>query len=145
MDPMERSYKIISLRTLALAIFAIVIVFPLLNVFFTSFKTMREYVMDPIGFPWNGSFDNYVNLFTQYHFERYFVNSFGYTFFTVLFVIFLSSMVAYACTRIGGWMGTLIFGVFVLGMLVPAQVNIIPLYGMVRGLDPRYDLRIGRD
>src|SRR5690606_29655627 len=98
MDPMERSYKIISLRTLALAIFAIVIVFPLLNVFFTSFKTMREYVMDPIGFPWNGSFDNYVNLFTQYHFERYFVNSFGYTFFTVLFVIFLSSMVAYACT-----------------------------------------------
>lgn len=132
MNPMDQKYKILSLRTFALFIFAVIIFFPLLNVFFTSFKTMREYVLDPLGFPWNATFDNYINLFAKYHFERFFINSFSYTFFTVILVIFFSSMVAYACMRIGGWKGTFIFGIFVLGMLVPAQVNIVPLYGMVR-------------
>jgi raffinose/stachyose/melibiose transport system permease protein len=44
--------------------------------------------------------------------------------------LFFASLIAYAIARIGGKRGFLIYGLFALGMMVPAQVNMIPIYAL---------------
>lgn len=112
-------------------VFSVIIIVPLMYAVIASLKTMKEYVTDPLGIPLPGTLENYKDLFLDYGLLGSFQNSFLFTFFTVFFVIWFSSMVSYACIRIGGWKSNLIFGFFVIGMLIPAQVNIIPLYGLI--------------
>lgn len=87
--------------------------------------------MSPFSLPIPATLDNYETLFVDYGLHLYFKNSLIFTIFTVILVIFLSTMVSYACVRIGGVKSKLIFGLFVIGLLIPAQVNIIPLYGLI--------------
>ena len=123
--------KFLSVRTISLMVFSVIIIVPLMYAVIASLKTMKEYVTDPLGIPLPGTLENYKDLFLDYGLLGSFKNSFLFTFFTVFFVIWFSSMVSYACIRIGGWKSNLIFGFFVIGMLIPAQVNIIPLYGLI--------------
>ncbi|OUM94208.1 MAG: hypothetical protein A9Z00_00895 [Thermobacillus sp. ZCTH02-B1] len=125
----------INLRTISLFVFTVVILVPLLTVVSASLKTMRQYVMEPLRLPSPPTFDNYRDLFVDYGLHRYFVNSLVLTFCTVVLVILFSTMVSYAIVRVGGWIGTLLFGLFSAGLMIPAQVNIIPLYGLVVKLE----------
>lgn len=127
--------KWLNIRTLSLFIFTVVILVPLMTVVSASLKTMRQYVMEPFKLPVPPTFDNYKDLFVNYGLHRYFGNSLVLTFCTVVLVIVFSTMVSYAIVRLGGWKGTLLFGLFVAGMMIPAQVNIIPLYGQVVKLE----------
>jgi len=96
---------------------------------------MKQYVMSPLQLPIPATVDNYIHLFVENNLHIYFKNSIIFTFFTVFITIVFSSMVAFACVRLGGWKSFVVFGVFVLGMLIPAQVNMIPLYGLVVKLE----------
>ena len=127
--------KWINIRTISLFAFAVVILVPLLTVVSASLKTMRQYVREPLKLPVPPAFDNYTDLFANYGLHRYFGNSLVLVVCTVALVVLLSSMTAYAIVRLGGWKGTLLFGLFAAGMMIPAQVNIIPLYGLVVKLE----------
>jgi len=43
-------------------------------------------------------------------------------------------MVAYGITRMNNWIGNVLFAVFTLGMMVPAQVIMVPLYSLMLDL-----------
>lgn len=118
-----------------LVIFAVMIILPVLIMFFSTFKTKLGLAMDPLGWPNPFTFDNYKLMFDSGNILTYFKNSIIVTFFTVLFIIFFASMLSHAIVRIGGWKGDFLFGLLVLGMLIPAQVNMIPLYGLVSNIE----------
>ena len=123
--------RILTVRAISLTAFSILIAVPLLSVVVTSLKTMRQYVKEPLSLPIPATLENYERLFKDYGLHMYFKNSMIFTFCTVILVILLSTMVSYACVRIGGLKSQLIFGLFTIGLLIPAQVNIIPLYGLI--------------
>lgn len=95
-------------------------------------KTMRETFENPLGLPSEGlNIDNYINIFQTQTMAGYFVNSVIVTIFSVSLTLLLSCMVAFALTRLSNWISVVLFVLFTLGMMVPAQVNMVPLYNLV--------------
>src|SRR5690625_5212890 len=43
-------------------------------------------------------------------------------------------MVSFVIMRLSNWKGALLYGLFILGLMIPNQVNMIPLYGVLDNL-----------
>jgi len=119
------------IKIILLALFSIAIIVPLMVVVFTTFKSTSEVFSNILGLPSNWSIENYVAIFVEQPMSRYFMNSVIVTLFSVSITLVLASFIAYSVTRMLGWIGIVIFSVFALGMMIPAQVNMIPLYQLV--------------
>ncbi|MBM7554449.1 carbohydrate ABC transporter permease [Thalassobacillus pellis] len=121
-------------RQLILLFYTAVILIPLSMVFLATFKTTSQLFKDPLGLPESFSLDNYYELFVKEAMLQYFLNSIIVTAITVFCVILLATLISYSIIRISGKMGILLFGFFVAGMMVPTQVNMIPIYLLVTKL-----------
>ncbi|MBD8032512.1 MULTISPECIES: carbohydrate ABC transporter permease [Solibacillus] len=122
------------IRFILLTLFALVVIIPMMIVVLTTFKSTSEVFSNILGLPSSLSFKNYVSIFTEQPMSRYFLNSVIVTFFSVTLTLLFASLIAYSVTRMFGWIGVIIFSLFTLGMMVPAQVNMIPLYQLVYNL-----------
>ncbi|MFD1955355.1 carbohydrate ABC transporter permease [Paenibacillus thailandensis] len=119
---------------LFLAAFTIAIVAPLLLVVFTSLKTTPQFYADPVGLPPALSFHNYTAIFEGQPMLRYFGNSVFVTVGTVLLELLLAGMIAFAIIRSGRRTGAWMYALFAAGLMVPSQVNMIPIYRFVKEL-----------
>ncbi|MDZ5711400.1 carbohydrate ABC transporter permease [Jeotgalibacillus haloalkalitolerans] len=119
------------IRYILLALFAAAIIVPMLVVIFTTFKSTAEVFSNIMGLPSSWSIENYVSIFVEQPMAKYFMNSVIVTLFSVSITLILASFIAYSVTRMFGWIGVVIFSLFTIGMMVPAQVNMIPLYQLV--------------
>lgn len=111
-----------------LLIYSIIIIVPLTIVIFGSFKTTGELFKTPFGLPPSLAPDNYAEVLGAQNLDVPFVNSAIVTLVSVAITLILGSLAAYGVARIPGWSGWLIFGFLVLGMAVPAQTSMVPLY-----------------
>ncbi|WP_240733016.1 carbohydrate ABC transporter permease [Jeotgalibacillus sp. S-D1] len=111
--------------------FALMVIIPLIAVIFTTFKSTAEVFSSILGLPESFRVDNYISIFVDQPMARYFMNSVIVTLFSVVFTLLFASLIAYAVTRMFGWIGVVFFSLFTFGMMVPAQVNMIPLYQLV--------------
>ena len=119
-------------RRFSLIVYALLILIPLLVVLLTSVKTLQETFANPLGFPKDGlKFENYVAIFQEQTMAGYFMNSTIVTLFSVVLTLLFASMIAYGITRLNGWMGNVVFALFTLGMMIPAQVIMVPLYSLM--------------
>ncbi|MGD6802119.1 carbohydrate ABC transporter permease [Rossellomorea aquimaris] len=112
-------------------IYALLIIIPVIAIFFATFKSNAEMYQDVLGLPESFNFGNYVSMFSEESMDVYFWNSVIVTLIGVSLTLFFSSLIAFAINRMSGWPGRILFGLFTLGMMVPAQVNMIPLYQLV--------------
>ncbi|NGP45707.1 carbohydrate ABC transporter permease [Bacillaceae bacterium SIJ1] len=105
-------------------------------VILTSMKTLSQTFENPLAIPESGlRFSNYIDIFREHTMVGYFSNSVIVTFTSVLFTLLFASMIAFGISRLKGWLGSVIFAVFSLGMIVPAQVIMVPLYSLVLQLN----------
>lgn len=117
-----------------LLLFAAVILVPLLIVIFTSFKTAPQFYANPLGLPESLSFHNFKALFDGQPMWGYFRNSMIVTLVTVALELLLAGFIAYGIMRSGRRAGAAVFGLFAIGLMVPSQVNMIPIYSLVHKL-----------
>lgn len=121
-------------RRTVLAVYALLVVVPLVVVLFGSFKTTPELFDSPFAPPSSLSVENYVTVLGEQDLGRAFANSTVVTVCSVGLTLFLASLASYGVARIPGWRGGLLFGFLVLGMAVPAQANMIPQYVLFQSL-----------
>lgn len=122
-------YKII--KVILLTMFLLAVLVPVTMIFVTTFKTTSQMYENPLGLPTSFQFKNYISIFVDQNMGTYFVNSIIVTLVSVIVTILFATMIAFAITRLGGWTGRGLFALFAVGMMVPAQVNMIPLYNLV--------------
>lgn len=123
-------------RKFSLAVYALLILIPLLMVALTSVKTLQETFRNPLGLPEGGfQWSNYSTIFQEQTMAGYFMNSTIVTLFSVSLTLFFASMIAFGISRLNNWLGNTLFGLFTLGMMVPAQVNMVPLYSLMLDLN----------
>ncbi len=123
-------------RKFSLAVYALLILIPLLMVVLTSVKTLQETFRDPLGLPDDGfQWSNYSAIFQEQTMAGYFMNSTIVTLFSVVLTLFFASMIAFGISRLNNWAGNILFALFTLGMMVPAQVNMVPLYSLMLDLN----------
>jgi raffinose/stachyose/melibiose transport system permease protein len=122
------------LKQTALIGFALLILVPVSIVILASFKQMTDLFENPLGWPETFSLTNYVQMFSEQHLGRYFLNSTLVTVTTIASILFFSSLLSYAIYRFTGWLALVLYGLFSAGMIVPPQVNMIPIYSLVSDL-----------
>ncbi len=118
--------------TILLVIYTCFTFFVLLVTFIDSFKTKSDLITNFTGLPKQISFDSYNTVFFEDNFLRYFGNSITLTVFGTLGCILLSSMTAYGIARYQFKGKALITSYFLVGLMVPVQVSVLPLFLMLK-------------
>lgn len=113
-------------RRALLAVYALLILVPVLVVVFGSFKTQQQLFANPFLPTLRPRLGNYGAALFDQGIGTALLNSVVVTVASVILTLALASLAAYAVARIPGWKGNLIFGFLILGMAIPAQANMIP-------------------
>lgn len=121
---------ILVLKYIALGLFTILCLYPIVWLFLSSFKTNSELYSNPWGLPESFSLANYVQAITEGHILQYFGNSVIIAVSAVLVSVILSSMVSYAVTRMQWKLSKLTLRIFMLGMMIPVYAMVVPLFSM---------------
>lgn len=85
-----------------------------------------------IGLPHVWRWDNYVTALSSSNLIRYFLNSVFYSVVTVVAAGIISSMAAYAISRMIWKLRNLVYGLFMIGIMIPAQAALLPLFQILR-------------
>jgi len=121
---------------------AVTCVFPLLWMISSSFKTQETIFKDMSLIPQSFHFENYYHAWVEGGFAKYFLNSVFYTVAVVLGIIIISSLAAYAFSRLQFPGKNFIFYIFMAAMMIPIQGSFVPLYVLLNALHLR-DTRLG--
>ncbi|MGR3722407.1 carbohydrate ABC transporter permease [Abyssibius alkaniclasticus] len=114
---------------------AIVVLFPIGVAVINSFKpNLGEVYRGPLNLPSQWSFSNYVEAWVGANFSRYFLNSVIISGFTVVIVTLCASTTAFVLVRMPFRGSTLIFGCFMLGVIIPIRLALAPLFVTVNTL-----------
>jgi raffinose/stachyose/melibiose transport system permease protein len=111
----------------------LIVIVPIYWIVITSLKTQINYFQtNPFAPPTEPTLDNY-KLVIENDFIRYFVNSTIVTLGAVVPAVLVSFMAAYAIVRAAGDMWTLRWmnSLFLMGLAIPLQAAIIPVYLIV--------------
>jgi len=121
-------------KALILTFVALLIAAPVYVVIVSTFKTNAELFENPSGLPASWSFANYSRLFVESNISQNFANSVIVTAVSVTAALILASLASFGITRLMRVSGLLLFGFFIVGLAIPAQVNIIPIFLFFKSL-----------
>jgi|688.fasta_scaffold262638_2 raffinose/stachyose/melibiose transport system permease protein len=116
------------LRLISLTIFAMLIFIPSAIVLLGSSKTDAEVYNKPLALPERWNLDNFRFLFEVSNVGKSFINSVIVTGFSVTITLILASLCAFAISRMFTITGKILFSLFAVGLAIPGQVNIVPIF-----------------
>ncbi|GAB4545790.1 MAG: carbohydrate ABC transporter permease [Anaerolineae bacterium] len=129
----RRIFQAVPIYSLLL-VFLLVAVTPFIIVVLASFKTKPEIVRGVFSLPEVWKWSNYVDAWTQARFGLFFRSSIVVTGAVVVGSTILSILSGYAFGRMRFPLSRFLFFVFLLGIMVPQEAFIIPLYHSMRKL-----------
>jgi len=122
-------------KYLVLALYAVVSLYPLIWLVFYSFKTNEEiFFTNTFGFPAKFLYQNYVRAWNAFNMPSYFKSSLIVTSATVVFVIVIALLFAYATARMKWKLASPARLYVAIGLFIPTQVILIPLVMLMKTL-----------
>ncbi len=129
---------------LLIAVLIVTQLYPLVWLLTYSLKTNEEILSGQFfALPKTPMWENYKEAYQSGHYLQYLTNSVIVTVVTMVCVILLASMVAFAITRFRFKWGNAVMLVFMLGMMIPMQATLLPLMVVFKNihiLDTRWAL-----
>ena len=102
--------------------------YPILVVALSGFKSTAEIYSTPFALPSTWSLQNFEAIWTETSFPRYLANSVMVTTLSVTLILTVATMAAYALARYQFRGNELIYLFFLAGLMVPLKLAIIPLF-----------------
>jgi multiple sugar transport system permease protein len=131
----RRERSMLALRLLLLCAGAVVMVLPFAYMLSTSFKPDTVVLQLPPQFvPHHATTANYTNAWSSNQFGRYFLNSVIVAVVTTVAAVMLSAMMAFAFARFRFPGRTLLFGLLLVGLMVPTMMLLIPQFLLAKHL-----------
>ncbi len=122
------------LTVLLLVLLAISILYPLFWMFMSSFKSYDEIYNATWQLPEGWLWKNYVNAWNE-GVASYFLNSLIVTVATVVLVLFIGSLGAYALSKYKSRFIDVVFLLVIAGIMINPQVCLVPLFKMLNSLN----------
>ena len=108
--------------------------YPVLYILITSLRSQAGFFSES---PWlppsQPTLSNYTNVLNN-GFGLYVVNSVFVTVISIVLILLVSLLAAYAITRMQSRFVQVVFSLFLLGLAIPLQATIIPLYAIISRL-----------
>jgi raffinose/stachyose/melibiose transport system permease protein len=124
----------IVLIELLMAVYVLLVIYPLVNMVLSSFRSTRDIFRAPFALPNSFDLANYRNVWIVRGFYRYFLNSLLVTASAMCFVLLLGSMGAFGVSRYKFRLNTIVSMIFLSGIMLPLKAAIIPLFQLMRRL-----------
>ena len=123
------------IANIVIIFFALLNLFPLYWLFSSSLKNSSDVLkMPPDWLPQNITLSNYVDVFKNQPALRWVFNSIFVSFTTTILVIIISSMAAYAFSKLKFKGKNIIYILFISSLMVPKEVMIVPLFRITQNL-----------
>lgn len=117
-----------------LIFWAIIVIFPMVWLLYTSFKTDQEIFFSPWTLPSALQFNNFERAWVEARIGEYFLNSIIVVIPSIFLTLLLSSMTAYVLGRFPFPLNRFFFYLFLSGMLFPIFLALVPLFFLVKDL-----------
>jgi raffinose/stachyose/melibiose transport system permease protein len=118
---------------LALAL-AAVFLGPMYLVVITSIKSNKDFLAGPFALPSGVTFESYRQVWQELHFGELMSNSLLYASTGAALAVLLALVPAFGLSRFDLPGKTVLFGMFLTGLMLPQQTVLIPLYAALRTL-----------
>lgn len=113
---------------------ATISLYPIILMMLSSFKTSVEIYKNPLGLPTNFSLDTYRTLLSKIPFTMYFMNSVFVSIVSVVLIVVICSLASFYIARFKFSWNNALFFIFLLGMMIPIKLGIVPLFILMRDL-----------
>src|SRR5690625_2188663 len=117
-------------------IIAVIFIFPIIWMLFVSIKPENFSTNDPLMWflpPY--TFTNYIDLIFESLILRWLFNSLIVAIITTFLTLIITSLAAFAISQMEFRFKNFIFIFFLLGLMIPGEATIIPLYEVAKSLD----------
>ncbi|MGN0306382.1 MAG: carbohydrate ABC transporter permease [Lachnospiraceae bacterium] len=131
---MKKTKKKLMLVEILMILLAIIWFIPIYYLIVTTLKSQQEATLNPLALPHQWEFSNYINAWVKMEFPRAFANTLTITASAVLILVIVGTLAGYALARTKTRISGIIFLLFLAGLIVPFQMNIISLYRIVKNL-----------
>lgn len=138
--PMQHAAR--SMKWIALIVYALIAIFPLLWLTMSAFKTNFEIETSPFTFPAVWQFQNFVSALSVSGLARYFLNSIIVAICATLFNLFVTSLASFVVARERFPLRKVFFTFSTAGVLIPIIAFMVPYYTVVTRLG-LYDSLLG--
>lgn len=110
-----------------MAVYLVVIFYPLYLMVMTSLKPNAEVFTNPFGPPAGLYLDNYINMVSRSNYGTYFRNSLVVALSSIAAVVALSSLAAYILAKYRFRGAALLYAFFVAGLIIPIKLGTISI------------------
>ncbi|MFC5703206.1 carbohydrate ABC transporter permease [Cohnella faecalis] len=120
-----------ALRTVQYAIaclFTVTSLYPIFLMVASSFKNNLDIFREPFALPKSLDFSSYAKIFEDMPFLQYSKNSILVSAAVCLIVLLFGSMASFYIARFRFWWNNALFMFFLLGMMIPIKLGIVPLF-----------------
>ncbi|MBX7443426.1 MULTISPECIES: carbohydrate ABC transporter permease [unclassified Arthrobacter] len=118
-----------TLSRVLVMLIVIVQVYPLAWLFLTSLRSEHDFATgDPFALPGSLTWENYARAFETGNLGQNILNSFVVTMGANVLIVLLGMMAAYAIQVLGFRFSRLVRGLFLIGIIVPVQIALVPLF-----------------
>ena len=107
---------------------------PIYYLVITTFKTPAEAALSPLGLPEHLTFANYRKALGAMNYGKALMNNVIITGTSVILLLVFASMAAYVVARSRKRIFKVMYSIFMMGLIVPFQIAIIPLYKIITGM-----------
>lgn len=120
--------------SISIALLLALFLMPIYYLVIATFKSPMELAQAPLRLPSHISFDRYAVAFRDMQYPKAFKNTFLIAFGTVALNLTVSTMAAYSLARCKTKLNSVIFMVFIAGMMIPVQMGLSSLYKLISSL-----------
>lgn len=118
-----------------LILFSFLSLYPIFLMISSSLKSNLEILTSPLALPTSVSLENYFLVWEKVNFSDYIWNSLYVSGMSVFLIMFVSSLAAFYLSRYSfKWNGYILF-FFMVGLMLPMKLAILPLYMMMLKLN----------
>ncbi|MGD0726460.1 MAG: carbohydrate ABC transporter permease [Spirochaetia bacterium] len=128
-----RQRAFVTLRHIVLAFWCLAALYPVIWTFLNSFRDNNQIYADPFSLPGPIIWKNFARAFQGAHLAITIPNSLIYAALTVVATVFLAAMTAFYLSKFTKT-GTMLYTYFIIGIMVPAQALLIPLFVTMRNM-----------
>lgn len=112
----------------------LVVLFPIWTMVINSVKPRLDIFKNPFGLPTTITFEGYTNAWSAGRFDIYFRNSLFITLLSLVLVLFLGSLAAYALASWNSRWSRLAYLFFIAGLMIPIRLGTINLFQIIQRL-----------
>ncbi|HAL73488.1 MAG TPA: carbohydrate ABC transporter permease [Clostridiales bacterium] len=131
---LSRAFNSSNLILVILVIFLFISTYPVIWLLISSFKSPNEFTRPAFSLPQALYLENYIRAWVKGNLGTYYQNSIVSTTGALLLIILTSSTISFAITKMKWKLKSSAMTLFSLGILIPTQVVLIPLFMIFRSL-----------